>query len=92
MQFFFSNFQKNFANSLPASTQLCTYVRMVSTVWKLQNFSVTLLREVNVGKLRVSKFVLITHCEALNFYIYEFFNFFEGLKLAIQQNSEPIKW
>ena len=47
------------------------------TMRKLQNFSVTqILREIKVGKSRVSKSAILTHLEALNFDLYEFLHFF----------------
>ena len=46
-------------------------------MWKLQNFSVTqILREIKVGKFKVSKSVILAHFEALNFGLFYFLNFF----------------
>ena len=55
-------------------------------MWKFENFPVAqILREIKVGKSRVSKPAILTHLEALNFYSYEFLHF---LKAEIHQLSK----
>ena len=54
-----------------------------ATVWKLQNFTITqILREIKVGKTRVSKSAILTHWEALHL---DFYDFLYLLKAAIHQ-------
>ena len=49
------------------------------TVWKLQKDPITqILREIKVGKCRVSKPVISTHLEAVNFDFHAFLHLFEG--------------
>ena len=50
-----------------------------TTVWKLQNFSVTqILREIKVSKSRISKSAIYKHWEVLDFHLLWFFALFEG--------------
>ena len=52
-------------------------------MWKFENFPVAqILREIKVGKSRVSKCAILTHLEALNFDFYEFLHI---LKAEIDQ-------
>ena len=57
-------------------------------MWKLHNFSVThILREIKIGESRVSKSVILTNSEALNFEFYVFLHF---LKIEMYQALIPI--
>ena len=56
---------------------------MPNTVWKLHNFPVTqILREIKVGKFRVSKTTTLKDFRALNF---DFHGFLQFLKAEIDQ-------
>ena len=45
-------------------------------MWKLQNFSVTLiLREINFGDSKSAKYAILSQLEALNFDFYDFVHF-----------------
>ena len=56
---------------------------MPNTVWLSHNFSVTqILREIKVGKFRVSKSAILTDFRALNF---DFHGFLQFLKAEIDQ-------
>ena len=53
-------------------------------MWRVHNSSVSqILHEIKIGKSRVSKSVILTHSDDLNFDLYEFLRTFRGLKCTI---------
>ena len=53
------------------------YRKNSHTVWKFHYFSITkILRKINFGDFRSAKSAILTHLEALNFEVYEFFALF----------------
>ena len=56
---------------------------IVSTVWKVHDFSITqILREINFGDSTSAKSAILTHLDVLNFAFYEILHF---LKAEIYQ-------
>ena len=57
---------------------------------KLKNFSFTLiLREIKVGKFRISESDILAHSEALNFDCYEIWHFFKTEIYQIDKIQSP---
>ena len=65
--------------------------RYIFTVWKFHDFSITqILREINFSDCSSAKSTILTHLEALIFYIDEFLHFLRP-KIDQYKNSEPLK-
>ena len=53
------------------------------TMWKNHDFPITqILREINFRGSRSAKCAILTHIEALNFHLYEFWHFLKSPKMA----------